>query len=145
MDNQTNLPSWKDEAERNHRNRLDWKVYLNGKSMNVRVAELAAEKKCQSSIEKVIEIEATLAGAANYVDLARLQKLIHIGVGARLAEMSMEKTTYKAVLASKMTWRAQARIMANGTGYVFIARDVNIRDGQMLELTAVVLDAPAKG
>jgi len=137
------LPSWQEAAESNHRKRINWKDYLN-MSLNQWVAERVADKRSQGSMEKELEGVALARGILNkeHISGERLLYLIHIGVGARIAEMRIEKLAFKARLSENCTWRAQVRGMRNGRGFLFIANGIDLQDGDMVEVRCVKLDAP---
>jgi hypothetical protein len=132
------MDDWQIARDNNQNERLDWKIYLNGKSLNHFVAEMVAEKRGQSTIESEVKRIASLNGL---LINDRALKLIHIGVGARMAEMRIEKTALKARLSENCQWRAKVRSFSNGTKYIFINQDVNLNDGDMVELKAIKLEA----
>jgi len=127
---------WKVIAGQNKQPRIDWSEYL-GKSLNKSVAELAAKKKSQSSIiAEIIEL-AKQNNILQLIDKTRLERLVFIGVSARLAEMKTENTLVKKILAEKLTWRCHVHQFKNGARALFVPDQVILSDGDFLELTAV--------
>lgn len=88
---QTFLLDWQEMAELNKLKRINWKLYL-GKSFNEYISGLVAENiKDFETIEEEIYITVIEKGILEKEDITnnRLIYLIHINVGARMAEISI--------------------------------------------------------